>query len=387
MANTITYAIPTLLAQGLMALRQNSIMPRLVNQDYNNLGSQKGNAINVPIPSAVTATNVTPSMTLASNQDMSPTQAVVTLDFWKEATFQLSDSDVANVIDGIVPMQASEAIKALANAIDKYILGKHVGIFGMAGTPGTTPFSGSLNMAATARKLLSLQAAPVTDRRAVIDPSAEANLLINAAVLNPYGSQQVAEGGIVQGQIDKKLGFDWYVDQNIATYTPGTGWASGFIASTVAGVAAQTTLNVINATASGTILVGDIFTVVGDTSAAGCCQQYVVTKAATASATVAVVLTFYPGLKAAVATGATLVVVSVPYVPNLAFHRDAFVWASRPLNDVQGLGNIFQSAVDPISGCALRLELSRQYKQTTFSFDVLGGAALIRPELAVKIAG
>ena len=45
------------------------------------------------------------------------------------------------------------------------------------------------------------------------------------------------------------------------------------------------------------------------------------------------------------------------------------------------------SAVDPISGIALRLEVSRQYKQTTFSYDVLGGGALVRPALACKIAG
>jgi hypothetical protein len=46
-----------------------------------------------------------------------------------------------------------------------------------------------------------------------------------------------------------------------------------------------------------------------------------------------------------------------------------------------------QSVVDPISGIALRLEVSRQNKQTLFEFDILGGAAVIRPELACKIAG
>ena len=44
-------------------------------------------------------------------------------------------------------------------------------------------------------------------------------------------------------------------------------------------------------------------------------------------------------------------------------------------------------AVDPVSGVALRLEVSRQFKQTTFSYDVLGGAAVIRRELGVKILG
>lgn len=381
MANTITQVLPKLLAQGLLALRQNAVTTKLINRDYQNLAMQKGNVINIPIPSAVTATNVTPSNVLASNQDVSPTVALVTLDFWKEATFQLSDSDIVSVMDGTIPMQASEAVKAIGNAVDLYILGKHVGIFGAVGTPGTSPFNGSINVAVSARRLLNVQLAPMDDRRALLDPSAEANLLNNQNILQFLQSGE--KDPIIRGSIGTKLGLDWYMNQNITTYTPGTAAASGFIASTVAGAVGDTTLNIINATASGAIKIGDIFTLTADTLS----QQYVVTANATASATVQVAIKFYPALKGAVLTNATLIFVSVPYVANLAFHRDAFAWASRPLADIQGLGNEMQSVVDPVTGIALRLEVSRQYKQTTFSYDVMGGAALIRPELAVKIFG
>jgi hypothetical protein len=384
-ANTITEVLPKLLAQGLLALRQNAVLPRLVNRSYDNLAAQKGNVINVPIPAAIAARDVTPAVSYAANVDTTQTSAQVTLDFWKEAPFQLSDNDLVSAMDGVIPMQASEAVKSLGNAVDAYIWGKHIGIYGMAGTPGTTPFNGSLVAAGTMRKLMNLQLAPMDDRRAVIDPSAEANLLIVPNILDT--DKRGDQGGILEGSIGRKLGFDWFMDQNAVSYTPGTGWASGNIASTVAGVIGQTTLNIINATASGQIKIGDIFTVTGDTSNGGGAQQYVVTVTTTISATVQVVITFQPPLKATVATGATLVVVSATYVANLAFHRDAFAWASRPLADVQGLGHAMMSAVDPISGVTLRLEVSRQYKQTTFSYDVLGGANLVRRDLAVKIAG
>lgn len=385
MANTITNVLPKILAAGLKALRQNAVMPQVVNRDYEGYAAQKGNVINIPIPSAIAQRDVTPAVAYAANVDSAPTNVAVTLDTWKEAPFQLSDNDVVSVMNGMVPMQVSEAIKSLANGADSFMLAKHTGIYGMAGTPGTVPFSGSLNMAVTARKLLTLQLAPMDDRRVVIDPAADANLLLNSEVLEfqKRGDTQ----GIIRGTIGTKLGFDWYTDQNVTTYTPGTGWASGFIASTVAGVIGQTTLNVINATASGQVKVGDIFTVVGDTSNAGSAQQYVVTVTTTVSATVQSVITFYPSIKATIATGATLAVVSVVYTAHVAFHRDAFAWASRPLAGISGLGHEFSSAVDPISGVALRLEVSRQYKQTTFSFDILYGGALVRPELAVKIAG
>ena len=381
MSNTITEVLPKILAQGLLALRQNAVMPRLVNTSYSVDAAGKGNVINVPIPSAIAARDITPSVTMNSNVDVSPTVATVTLDFWKEAPFQMSDSDVASVMAGTVPMQVSEAIKSLANAVDTYIMGKSVKLFGMAGTPGTTPFNASLAMAGTARKLLNKQLAPLDNRRAVLDPDAENNLLLNTNILQT--DQRGDSAGIVEGSIGRKLGFDWFLDQNISTFVPGTGWASGNIASTVGAAIGDTTLNILNATASGALKIGDIFTLTADTAS----QQYVLTANGTVSATVAEAISFYPPLKTAVATGATLVVVSVTYVANLAFHRDAFAWASRPLSDVQGAGNTFASAVDPISGIALRLEVSRQYKQTTFSFDILGGANVIRPEYGVKIAG
>jgi hypothetical protein len=40
-----------------------------------------------------------------------------------------------------------------------------------------------------------------------------------------------------------------------------------------------------------------------------------------------------------------------------------------------------------VSGVALRMEVVRQNKQTLFDFDVLYGAACVRPELAVRLAG
>jgi hypothetical protein len=385
MSNTITYVTPQLLAQGLMALRERAVMPRLVNRGYESLAAQRGNVINIPVPSAITARTITPSVTMNSNVDSSPTTVAVTLDQWYEAPFQLSDNDALSTIAGFIPMQASEAIKALANTMDKFILGKHVGIYSKGGTAGTTPFSTSIAAAATARVALNQCLAPIDDRRAVLDPSAEGNFLSLANILQ--ADQRGDQGGIIQGTIGRKLGVDWYMNQNVTSqqFTPGTGWATGFIASTVAGAVGDTTLNIINATASGTIKVGDMFRLTADSANN---HGYVVTVAATVSATVAVAITFTPPLKTTVATGATLVVVSIPYIPNLMFHRDAFAFVSRPLSQSQSsVGNIFTSPVDPISGVALRLELSRQYKQDTYSYDVLYGAKLVQAALAAKILG
>lgn len=384
MANTITNVTPQLLAQGLLALRQQAIMPRLVNRSYETLAQQKGNVINIPIPSAITARAITPSVTQNSNQDFSPTTVAVTLDWWYEASFQLSDTDMLACMDGIFPMQASEAIKALANGVDSYILGKHTGIYGAAGLGQNAAgaFATSVAMAGEARAVLNRQLAPLDDRRAVLNPEAEANFLTLAEIMS--AERRGDTGGIIQGTIGRKMGVDWYLENNLPTFTCGTAAASGYAASTVSGSIGDSTLNVLNLTATGAIKVGDIFSLTNDPEG----YQYVITTAlASVSGSAATCLVFTPALKTTVATGATLIFVSGTYVANLMFHRDAFAFASRPLQDIAGYGNNIMTATDPVSGLALRLEVSRQYRQTTFSYDILCGARLVRAELACKMLG
>lgn len=384
MANTITNVTPQLLARGLMALRENTVFPRLVSRNYQGMAERQGAVINVPKPSSITARDVTPSVTMNSNVDSSPTTVAVTMDRFKEAPFQLSDTDVLETTntDNFIPMQASEAVKALANDIDSFIWSKHTGFYSHSGTAGTTPFATTITVAVSARTLLNAQLAPMTDRRGVLDPSAEGNMLALGNILqfNERGDQ----GGIINGEIGRKLAIDWYMDQNVSTYTPGVAWVTGWLFEAT-GTVGETTVTFTNATASGTILVGDIFEYSS--------QQYVITTAATiatGSLTGTYALAFYPPLKTAATTGLAVTIDAVAgtdYTANLVFHRDAIAWVNRPLADQDGLGNQILSMTDNVSGVSLRLELSRQYKQTTYSYDYLGGAGVIRPEYGTKILG
>lgn len=378
MANTLTNVLPVIFAQGLQALRQNAITTRLVTRSYDSLAADKGDTINIPIPSAIAAATVVPGVSPTTGTDFAPTKVQVTMDFWVESSFAMTDKDQNDALNGVFPMQATEAIKSVANAVDAYVLGVHRKFYGAAGTPGTTPFATVIAPAGSARRLLNKQLAPMDSRRAILDPDAESNLLqiTNVLQFDQRGDQQ----GIIEGSIGRKLGFDWYMNQNVTTYTPGGGWVTGFVLSTVGAAVGDTTVNILNATASGTIKMGDLFTVNGGA------QQYVVTASTTVSATAQVAIAFYPALLTAAATGAAITVVATAYIPNIAFHPLAIAWVSRPLTD-QGIGNQIMSEVDPISGIALRLEVSRQNKQTKWSFDILGGANVVRREYGTKIFG
>jgi len=374
---------PQILAMGLKTLRQNAILARLVNQSYSTEAAQRGNVINIPVASDISARTVTPSVTINSNVDVSPTNVAITLDSWYEAPFNMSDTDQLSTTADFIPMNVSVAVKALINTIDNSIWAKHTGIFSANGTAGTTPFATNLAAAASARVALNKQLAPLDDRRAVLDPASEGNLLAVPDVLN--FDKRGDQGGIIRGAIGTKLGFDWYLDQNLGKFTAGTSWITGWaVAGT--GTVGAATLTVVHSTITvmGTIKVGDIFELGGNSYA-------ITTAKTTASITDGTIIYFYPPLKTVIASDDALTVAAyaTQYTVGLAFHRDAFAFASRPLasSRIPGAGNQISSVVDPVSGVALRLELSRQYKQDTYSFDALWGTGLVRKEYATKIMG
>ena len=376
MSNTLTAVATPLLAQGLVALRSMNVMPRLVNSDYQGAAQEKNSVINVPIPSAVTALAVSPGATPPANQDTSPTSVPIVLDQWYEAPFYITDQEAMNVMNGYVPMQATEAVKAIANNVNAYILGQYKGFYGFAGTPGTTPFASDTGAASQARKLLNKQLAPTGDRRIVLDMDAEGN----AITLPMFQQYQMSNSTatLVEGVIGRKVGFDWYADQQVLTHNNTPLTAGAATANGVNAVGSKL-VSIAKATNPSPLVKGDILTF------AGSLQTYVVTADTTLSVGNTSV-PIYPGLVLATAGGET-VSVKASHVVNMAFHRDAIAFATRPLNEVNHPAVISVSQVDPVSGLALRLEISRQHKQTRYSFDVLYGGAVVRPELGARLAG
>ena len=387
MSNTLTEVIPKLLAQGLMALRENAITPQLVNRAYEAMAGNKGSTIDVPIPSAVVVKNVTPAVTPATTGDTVPTSVSLTMDQWKEAPFHLTDKDMLEAMSGIIPMQASEAIKALGNTVDSAILSLYKDIYGFAGTAGTTPFASSTGSAGQVRKVLTNQLAPLTDRRLVMNPDAEANALNLRAFQDVNFA--VTSADIADGKMPRKLGFNFYMDQNVPDHTVGSLGGTPATSPTdvgVAGAVGDTTITLeVGGTNAMALLKGDILVFGGHS------QTYVVgaNKAGTAGSDIAV--SIYPALQAIVSDNATVTIkgtAASAYPQNMGFHRDAFAFASRPLSDnTQGLGNIIASAVDPISALTLRLEVSREHKRTRFSYDILYGYQTIRRQLASRLWG
>jgi len=378
MANTLTTVIPQLLAQGMIALRQQSIMARLVNRGFDAIAGEKGSTIDIPIPSAVAVNDVTAAATPPATADQTPTKASITMNKWKEAAFNLSDKDMQEAMDGFIPMQASEAVKALANQIDSDIMDLYIKVYGYAGTAAITPFGTDLSTYLLARKAMADQLAPMDPRYVVLDPTAEANALGLRAFQD--ASFRGEATGIINGQIGMKLGALWLMDQNVKTHTAGTVAASFIVKSATAHILGLKTLTT---TTGGTaaLVEGDVLSIAGHT------QTYVVTAAASRSGGGDMPVYVEPGLKKAL-VGDEVITIKDTHTVNMLFHRDAFALAMRPFQgaDPMNIGT-FQTIIDPVSGLVLRLEVSREYKRTRFAYDVLYGVACPRRELAARIAG
>lgn len=382
-SNTLTAVIPTLYAQGLKALRSNCVMPSLVNSDFGTEVKQKGDTIQVPVPSVMVATDVVPGAYAPDPQNVAPGTAPIPLSNWKEAPFTLTEKELAQVIDGVVPIQLSAAVEAIATTINASILALANGVYGYAGTAGTTPFATDLTTATSARKILGVQLAPTGNRRMVLNPDAEAN-----ALGLPAFSQYLQSGDanvIREGEIGRKLGFDWFMDQQIPTHTSGT-ITTGLIAkaSTVQAVGVTSvTCTTAASTGACALKLGDIVLFAGDL------QTYALTADATqASAATDVVLQISPPKKVALA-GSEAVTVKASHVLNLAFHRDAFAFASRPLMNMDLTKDMDEEFMvpDPVSKLVMRLSYRKEFHRTRLSFDCLWGVGLIRPQLACRVAG
>jgi len=389
MANDITKVIPKLLAQGLLALRANSVMPRLVNRNFSGLAARKGDTIDVPIPSDVTVSDVTAGVDGSGQTDLSPTTVPIRLENWKQASFLLTDKEIQEAMEGIIPMQASAAVSALADYVDTDILNAYKWSTTHIGTIGTTPFGSDVNIALEAGKELTGKKAPKSDRRFILDTGAE----FNALKLTPfqYVNQSGSTEGIRDAEINRKLGFDFYTSQNVPTYTVGKpvnfrsdgsfsiGATDIHIDKGTAGTGAATEGDLFTFSAGGGVTSGP-YSVVKITSGPTGAQKDTdirISPALTHALPDNYVLTFTLGTTAGDTSP-----------QNLAFHRDAIAFVTRPMGDVGfSSGSIFQTEVDPVSGLVLRLEVTREFKQTRFCFDILYGVGVLRPEHVIRVLG
>lgn len=407
---SLTNIMPKILARGLMTLRQRCIMPRLVNSDYGVEAAKKGQSIAVPTSVAVPTIDVAITASTLGPTARVPGVVNIPLDQWKQSTpIGLSDKDLVEIDanEHFLPMQLEEAVKGIASTVNQFIMSKYKGVNrGIYGfltsapsrvdatvdpfTSGTTPTSG-VSAATGAKKVLNQQLCPRAGRVGVLNFDAEAHALD----LSAFSDADKIMSAVVkmEGEIGRKFGINWTADDDVPDHT------AGYVDVTRAACTVKVTEPVGNphvgliSTEGATQIYnrGDVihfqgyegdYTVIGTAGA-----DPVATLNADTST--AVDVSIWPVLREEIAS-TTVVETYNSHAVNLVFHPNAFAFATRPLlaNSSQySLGNLMLSMQDPVTGLILRLEVSRQHKQTVWEFDILYGADLVRAELAMRLAG
>jgi hypothetical protein len=389
MANTLDAIKPKILARGLLSLRGKSVLPMLVNTDQNQTVAQrKGDTITVPLPPVATVSDVVPAETPPAGVDTTAQSTTLVLNRWRKSSkFYLTDRDVTQIDqdENFVPQSMSAAVEVLARDVNQYIFSLYKGVYGFAGTPGTTPFKEAtpvVDVAADLMGVLDAQLAPQDPRYVVLDFAAQAAARSLPAFSN--ADKAGADDTLRRGVLGMIFGATWMSDNDVPKHTTaaagtplvdfGGGYAVGAKTIHMDGFTTKPEA-------------GDIFEIPNRASGVTDTQTYVVVSSTALAGTDSDV-TFEPGLKVALAAGDDDEAVSFKgnHRVNLAFHRDAIMFASRPVEDLSGTANV-TPMTDRQTGLSMRLEMIREYKQTAWELDILYGASLIRAELAARLAG
>jgi hypothetical protein len=206
-----------------------------------------------------------------------------------------------------------------------------------------------------------------------------------------------------EGVIGRTAGFDWYSNTLLPIHTTGTSAASGLAIATAP---TEGTGSIVATVTSGqTITVGSVITISGifevhpETKVTSSrLQQFVVT--ASNTVTTACTMTISPALYTATSgarqnvnalpvAGTNTITsssgaVSTAFQQALAFHKDAFTFATADLIMPKGLDFASRQVMDGISMRIVR-DYDIQNDRLPCRLDVLYGFKTIRPQLACRI--
>ena len=339
---------------------------------------RRGQTISIRKPSTFTAENA-PS----AAQDLDTQYVNLTLDYWREVKFALTDKELAFTGEQIINDHIRPAAYALADDIDQKLVALYADVpwfhdIAPYASTGVADITGP-------RKVLFNNAVPLHDVGNVhmmIDGNFEQSLLGLSAFTQHQGAGDAGVNAQMRGSLGTKFGLEIFANQNVQTHTAGSVTAT---APKVSGAhaAGVTSVTLYDTALTGSLKAGDSLVIAGHS------QRYAVTADATASAN-AISVSITPKLAAACTGDEAVTLRTDTHRAHLAFHRNAFALAMAPLSEIGNeLGAKIAAITDPVTGLSLR---SRVYyvgnsSEVHVALDVLYGVKTLDPNLACRACG
>lgn len=208
MPNTIL--TPSIIArEALMVLRNNAVMPRLVHRDYSSeFVAGVGDTITIRKPATFVAEEFDGEITV---QDAKENSITVKMDKLLDVSFAVTAKELTLDIADFSRQFIVPAMQAFADKVDGYLLELAESVTNTVAATGDTRKD-----VVAARKVLTENAAPLTERRFVYGSDMEADLLNTDLFIS---AEQVGDAGTAlrEASLGRKFGMDFYVDQNADT--------------------------------------------------------------------------------------------------------------------------------------------------------------------------
>jgi len=388
--------------KALEILENNLVITRNVNRQYDNSyaveGAKIGTTLRIRLPDRALVTDGAALQVQDDNEQFT----TLTVASQKHIGVNFTTAEMTMQLDDFAERVLKPRISQLAASIDADVANSFNSIYQSVGTPGTTPSTTAVLLAA--QQKLNEAAAVMSPRYVTVNPAANAALIEGMkGLFNPVStiSAQFKNGMFGEGI----LGFnELNMSQSIKQFTTGTRTGAHTVTTTV--TAQGTSSIAITGTGSQTIKKGDVFTINGvfavnpqTRESTGSLQQFVVTEDVAASGGAYAAVKISPAIytsSVALATvssfpqaGDTITFLggaSTQYPQNLVYHKDAIAFATADLLMPQGVDMASRQVHNGIS-----MRVVRQYDinndRMPCRIDVLYGYNVIRPQMAVRLWG
>lgn len=374
MANTLGVYNPIFYAnEALIHLRNALGMAGRVHRGYDaeRRSFGKGEVINIRKPHTFTVEDAP-----ATAQDLDTETIPMTLAYWREAKFKLTDRELAFTGERIITDHIKPAAYALANDIDQKMTALTNDVPWLTDWAGTGEVSDITNL----YQVMFDNGVPMEDIHLMINGTWQNRFQQLTAFSQQQGAGAVGVETQMRGSLGQKFGYEIFANQNVVDHTKGTADDTALEMNAAAAKGAATIdLRAVDAGVAGTLAVGDTFVIAGNT------QRYAVTALNTASSNVFTGVAITPALAQAHAEDDAVTVNLDTHSKNCGFHRNAFALAMAPLSEMGNeLGaNIF-SITDPVTSLALRARLyyMPNVSEVHVAIDVLYGVKTLDPNLA-----
>ncbi len=403
--------------EALPVLENELTFTRKVDRQYDKKfgvsGAKIGDTLNIRKPVRYIGRR-TPTLQVQGSTESS-VPLTLTTQYGVDMSF--TSADYALSIDDFRDRFIKPAVAQIANMIDFDGLQQYKYVYNTVGTPGVTPATNAVVLAAGVK--LDNEAAPSGERSLCLNPDAQAAIVnVNTALFNP--NKEISDQ-YLKGSMGRALGFQFYMDQNVAVHTIGT------YAATLSGVTVTNAVTSGSSVLTGGWTAGD-FLNIGDvvtfgTAAAGGngvfainpqnyqstgqLRQFVVTALCTADVSGVMTIPVSPAIiftttgtpnPYATVTSVTNTIAATAVIgvfgttakvtpQNMAFCKEAFTFASVMLPKMPGVDNGI--ATSEKLNMSIRIidgyDIINDRKITRM--DLLGGWLTQRAELACRVAG